>query len=167
MSRKLELTGKKFERLTAISEAGRDNQGRVTWNCHCECGNNKVIASRHLVQGKIKSCGCYAIQNVTERMTTHDLTNKNRNLLNIWYSMKRRCLNKKDIHYPRWGGRGITVCDEWMDPITFFEWAINNGYKTGLSIDRIDNNGNYEPNNCRWVTVSENSKKMNIERGSY
>lgn len=105
VGKKLNLKGERFGLLLIESEAGRDKHGRVRWNCICDCGKNKVVDSRHLVQGKTVSCGCYQIKSAKERNTTHDLSNNHRNLLNIWYAMKRRCYNKKDNHYPVGAGK--------------------------------------------------------------
>lgn len=92
--------------------------------------------------------------------------NKN-SLYNSWQNMKGRCLRPKNPKYPRYGGRGIMICSEWLDGIKFFEWSLANGYQDGYSIDRIDNDGNYEPSNCRWVSISENSRHKRTTKISH
>lgn len=127
------------------------------WLCQCDCGNETTAKERYLKDGHKRSCGC--LRGI--HMITHGGT-KTR-LFKIWQSMHERCESKSHIHYKNYGGRGISVCDEWKDFITFREWALNNGYSDILSIDRIDVNGNYNPLNCRWVTMKEqhNNKRTN------
>lgn len=162
---KLNLAGKQFGRLKVIQEFGRDKQGRCDWLCKCECGNEVVVHSRHLVNGKTISCGCLQKELVSKRFSKHGLTKEYKNLINIWSSMNRRCSNSADNAYKNYGGRGIKVCNEWKNSVeSFCDWAIHNGYQRGLSIDRIDVNGNYEPSNCQWITRSENSKKALQDR---
>ena len=146
---KLDLTGQRFGKLTVLSAT--ENKGRNTaWLCKCDCGNEKIILTNALRSGRSKSCGCGISESVKARMTkylTHDYR-----LYHIWYGMLERCRNKEHKSYHRYGGRGITVCDEWKDFEVFACWATTNGYDDKLSLDRIDNDGNYESSNCRWVT---------------
>lgn len=125
------------------------------WNCVCDCGNKATIRSSDLTGGHTKSCGCL----VTETAFKHGATLcKNRNkLYRVWISMRSRCINKKLKVYKYYGGRGIKVCEEWNNFQVFESWAKNNGYKIGLQIDRINNNGNYNPLNCRFITALVNS----------
>lgn len=124
------------------------------WNCKCECGKERAVYAKHLKSGNSSSCGCNTIQSCKERFSTHKLSNTR--LFRIWQGMKRRCFEKTNPAYCRYGGIGIIVCDEWKnDFLQFYNWSISNGYKDNLSIDRIDNDGNYEPNNCRWATAKE------------
>lgn len=117
----------------------------------CSCGNIKEILRISVTTGKTNSCGCLK----KEQMTTHGLTNHK--LHSVWHSIKQRCLNKNATGYNSYGGRGITICDEWSsDFMSFYNWAISNGWSDGLQVDRINNDGNYEPNNCRFVTPAKN-----------
>ena len=120
------------------------------WLCKCDCGNSSVVSVSDLRRGHTKSCGCLR----ADMNTTHGVYNTK--LYRIWHEMQRRCNDHNKAAYKRYGGRGISVCNEWDDPKVFYDWAMANGYKKGLQIDRINNDGDYEPNNCQWVTAKEN-----------
>lgn len=169
-----DISNMKFGRLTAIKNTMKKNsKGNYIWLCKCECGNTIEVPSSRLLCGTTKSCGCYGdevrLRNWTHK--THGMA-KTR-LYKIWLGMKERCLRKACPAYPNYGGRGIKVCKEWLgDFMNFHNWAITNGYDDKLSIDRIDVNGNYEPDNCRWATKSEqvNNTRRNIKllhKGKY
>ena len=154
----LNLIGNKYGRWTVIDRAENIN-GRTAWICKCECGTEKVIKIHDLRNKRTNSCGCLRKENTKSMFSKHGLSNHR--LFKIWTSMKTRCYNKNATNYERYGARGISICDEWNnDFMKFYNWSINNGYSDNLTIDRVNNNGNYEPSNCRWATVKEqNSNK--------
>lgn len=138
--------GVKFGLLTVVERAGSDRFGRTQWKCQCDCGRDAVVALFRMKSGHTKSCGCYKPGNVTHgksRTPTY----------NSWLAMKQRCDYKGHAEYHRYGGRGITVCDRWK---SFENFIADMGERpAGMSIDRIDVDGNYEPGNCRWATTGE------------
>ena len=151
-----DLSGKRFYRLRVIS-FDHLNGKRAYWKCKCDCGNIKVVRSDHLKDGHVKSCGCYSSEQTSKRFTTHGLS-KTR-IFNIWVGIKQRCLNPKKDSFCEYGGRGISICDSWKnDFMAFYKWAIRNGYKDSLSIDRIDVDEGYFPQNCRWVGFKTQSR---------
>ena len=155
----INLKGLKFGRLKVISKAEKDKCGRMKWLCQCECGNYCVVREDNLKSGHTLSCGCYNYRTDEINVSRHGL--RFTSIYNVWRNMRYRCKDENNKYY---GEKGITVCNEWQDFNTFYNWAMTNGYKKGLTIDRIDNNGNYESANCRWVTelVQGNNKSNNI-----
>lgn len=155
---KRDLIGDKFGRLIVI-RFDKVVKGNYRWICKCECGNFKSVSYTSLTFGRSRSCGCLA----QETRLKHGHS-KSR-LYSVWTNMKTRCLNPNDDYYEGYGGRGIRVCNEWMqDFSSFYEWANKNGYEEDLTIDRVNNDGHYEPNNCRWVKldVQMNNKRNNV-----
>ena len=157
--------GERFGRLTVIERAesyiNPNGTPRTAWKCKCDCGNEVVVLAQSLSNGATKSCGCLKKERVHEICRTHGelvYKKKRTRLYCIWENMKRRCFNPKNQFYYCYGGRGITVCDEWKDSFEAFrEWAYSSGYDEYLTIDRVNVDGNYEPDNCRWVTMKEQS----------
>ena len=151
MGRTEDITGRKFGRLTAIKIDHQEKDYRYCWLFKCDCGGEIIARKSDVMGGRVKFCNKCKY----EKQTTHG--KRGTRLYNVWISMKQRCLNEKHKSYKIYGGRGITVCDEWKNDFkAFYEWAINNGYDENAqfmqcTLDRINVNGNYEPNNCRWV----------------
>lgn len=173
MSKLIDLTGQRFGRLTVIERVEDyvtpSGQHKARWLCKCDCGNEKKVTATALKRGNTQSCGCYQDEcrhnPNTERSAIHH--GFGTRLYRIYRGMWQRCYDKNANHYSRYGGRGITICDEWLGKdgfIHFREWSINNGYSEELSIDRIDNEKGYSPDNCRWCTVKQqqNNRGCNV-----
>ena len=160
--KEIEIIGKKFGRLTVLAFSHSRGYAKY-YVCRCDCGKNKVVLKGNILSGKTKSCGCYQ----KEMAKNANLLPENRRILHdTLRRMKSRCYDPKNNRYDRYGGRGIKICDEWLkDTESFCAWSLSNGYKEGLTIDRIDVNGNYEPSNCRWVSKLEQS--LNTTRNVY
>ena len=156
------LVGKRFGRLVVIRDSGKRKRREIAWLCICDCGNTLESRGPNLRLGNTRSCGCLNIENIYKH---GDATNGPTRLYRIWVAMKQRCNNLNYQSYKYYGKRGIKVCKDWINNYSAFKfWAILNGYQDNLTIDRIENNGNYEPSNCQWITASENSIKSNRER---
>ena len=165
-TRAIDITGKRFGKLTAIrlDHIEKTPTGTVHyWLYRCDCGNEKVIRKGEVSQGGSQSCGCYLRESVKERSTKHGKFDTR--LYRIMHDMKQRCLNPNNKHYKHYGGRGIKIYDLWLEDFdAFYDWAINNGYNDNLTIERIDVNGNYEPNNCKWIVINDQLKNTRRSR---
>ena len=147
------IKGQKFGRWTVLERA-KNRYGNAYWICRCECGTEKEVSGTYLTNGKTKSCGCLKKELCGNQHRTHGLSKSK--LYYVYAGIKDRCFRKKHKDYKYYGGRGIRMSEEWKRSfISFYDWAISNGYKYGLTIDRINNDGNYEPSNCRWATMKE------------
>lgn len=170
MTKMRDYTGERYGKLTVLEYVGtkRYRNGRATqWLCQCDCGNKTVVDSVSLKTGNTVSCGCHrrelSSKRMIERNKTHGITigsEEDKRLYRLWAAIKRRCYYEKCVGYHNYGGRGVRMCDEWKNEAAkFVEWCKSHGYKKGLEIDRINNNGNYEPNNCQFISKVENEKK--------
>lgn len=166
MTKALELAGKKLGKLNVIKRVGNNESGNSQWLCICECGNEHITTGSRLNTKKVLSCGCIQREGAKKRATRHNLSGHK--LYHIRKEMIARTENPNNSRFENYGGRGISVCEEWLsnpNGITiFYDWAIRNGYREGLSIDRIDNDGNYEPSNCRWADNSTQASNKTTNR---
>lgn len=151
-----DLLGRKIGKLTVIGRA--PNRGKLAlWVCRCVCGNKTTVLAGNLSRGHTRSCGCLWGKSVTKHgYIRHPL-------YCVWKDMKARCLNLHAVAYPRYGGRGISICGAWLEPKNFILWALGHGYRKGLTLDRRNNNGNYTPRNCRFVTrkIQQRNRRVN------
>lgn len=147
------LTGKKFNRWTVLSFSHKNKHRENFWNCVCECGVHKVVSGNMLKGNHSKSCGCLQ-KEIAANKKKHGMYKSK--LYHVWAGMKQRCQNRNSKSYANYGGRSITVCKEWNDPIGFMNWALSHGYKEGLQLDRKNNSNGYTPENCRFITPREN-----------
>lgn len=165
--------GTRFHKLVVLGQPFRVRAGKSMWKkvkqfcvCQCDCGGFVACSLNDLVANKMKSCGCWRVH-IAVTMGHKNLRHgqvKTR-LYDLWHGMKLRCHTKSTPSYPSYGGRGIRVCDEWNESFEAYrDWALANGFADGLQIDRINNDGNYEPDNCRWVTcqVNQNNRRSNV-----
>ena len=178
MSKKVNLSRKRFGSLTAIEPIGKDVHGKTLWSCICDCGGKVIIPYGNLAYGNTKSCGCKKKKlcaDSAEKNRRHNASQEGRpqhRLYTVWVSMKARCNNENAKNYPNYGGRGISICSEWECSFEAFrDWALLAGYDISApygmcTLDRIDVNGDYCPENCRWVDMKaqQNNRRNNRYR---
>lgn len=150
------MVGQVFGRLTVLSPHGSDKNGNRLWWCKCDCGNTKIVTNSHIKSGHTKSCGCFSRENGRKQLTTHGMVGTS--TYRSWAGMKNRCTNNRDPHWERYGGRGITVCAEWLNSFEQFHADMGDKPDNSFEIDRIDNMKGYSKENCRWVSRKANCR---------
>lgn len=163
MGKFIDLTGQRFGRLVVTKEQGRSKSGKVKWLCVCDCGKSTSVIGCDLRSGRTKSCGCLHKEVAKVNSTKHG--KRYLRIYRIWCSMKRRTRVMTDTGYEKYGGRGIDICSEWAENFeSFYEWSVANGYAENLTIDRINNDKGYSPENCRWTTlfIQARNKRNNV-----
>jgi len=159
------FVGREINKVKVVNEFRKVSNGRsvIMFSCVCRCGKEFITAKSHLLSGHTQSCGCYARQRTSEARATHRLSKHP--LYVVWHDMQLRCYHKSHKNSEMYGSKNITVCDEWLqDVVGFVNWGINNGWRKGLQLDRIDNSKGYYPDNCRFVTPKENIHNSDIQR---
>ena len=165
--KRADLTGQRFGRWTALQYADTTIYGKGKWLCQCDCGTIRAVFTENLKSGKTQSCGCWNSEQAKKHckdMAKHNLHKTP--IYRVWCGMKARCQTHTAHNYKNYGGRGIKVCEEWQKFEPFYEWAMANGYQKGLTLDRIDVNGNYEPSNCRWATWKTQANNKRNTKGA-
>lgn len=158
----VDITGQKFGRLTVLSQAGSNDEGKALWTCVCDCGNTVTVIGKALRSRTTKSCGCWKRQHTSDRFKKHGMVGTPE--YKAWKAAKDRCFNPNNNHYEYYGARGVTMCDEWANSFEAF-YAYVGPRPPGTSLDRFpDNTGNYEPNNVRWASDSQQAYNRRPKR---
>lgn len=158
----IDMTGQRFGRLTVVKISDKKQGTHRYWECKCDCGNTTYVMRMRLIDGSTKSCGCYRVDKGKLRQTHGERKTR---LYRIWTGIKDRTLNHNSKYWSRYGERGISIYPQWANSFeTFRDWALSNGYSDNLTLDRIDNDKGYEPNNCRWADwlIQQNNKRNTI-----
>ena len=176
MPSRIDLSGQRFGHLTALKDSGERKHRHVVWECICDCGKKTPVISYNLRRGHTKSCGCYCkeVNTGNKHALKHgdgrpnSTSRRSIKLYMVWSNMKRRCFNLKNKAFKYYGARGISVCKKWKnDYLVFKNWALPHGYRPGLTIDRTNSDGNYTPENCQFISRSENSRKAGKKRKTW
>ena len=163
-----DMTNETHGRLKVISTNGKAKNGDQKWLCQCECGGFITVQRSDLLSRNTQSCGCLQKETRIKSHTIHGDSANPKRLYRIWRGMKTRCLNANSKRFNDYGGRGIAIHHDWVESyLNFRKWAMSNGYQDNLSIDRINNDGNYEPENCRWATLKEQNNNQRPRKSKY
>jgi hypothetical protein len=152
----VEMIGKKFGMVTVLERSENEKDGTARWKCICDCGKIFTTRGTRLRAGKAMSCGCYGASILSRKTKKHGMSETR--IYHTWHSMVKRCCDEKCRHYKFYGAKGVKVCSQWKNFMSFYSWAMNNGYNDDLTIERVDCTGNYEPKNCKFISKQEQAR---------